>query len=136
MQSIDKKHMTTDLGKILQPIFQKYPELVFAYLFGSFADGSAGATSDIDLAVYVNDPLGFPFSRKLQLHGDCCRALKRNDVDLVVLNQSRNLLLIEEILRNGQIILNRNQSVQDAFFLKKLHTAIDFRNQRKKVIGV
>jgi len=55
MHSVDKKHMATDFGKILQPIFQEYPELVFAYLFGSFADGSAGATSDIDLAGRLNE---------------------------------------------------------------------------------
>ncbi len=121
---------------LLQSVFQKYPELVFAYLFGSHAEETAKNGSDIDLAVYVTNPEAFSFSRKLQLHGDICRTLQYNDVDLVVLNQSNNLLLIEEILRKGQLIYNTSQALVDDFFVNKLHSAMDFRAQRKRNMGV
>ncbi len=136
MQPDKSSHHSIALTDKLKPVFQNYPELVFVYLFGSLADGTADTASDIDLAVFVDYPADFSFTRKLQLHGDCCRALKRNDVDLLVLNQTRNLLLVEEVLRKGKVILNRDQRVLDDFFLKKLHLAIDFRFQRKMMIGV
>lgn len=127
---------TTEIASTLQPVFEKYPEFVFVYLFGSLAMGSAGKMSDVDLAVYVKQQCNFSFSQKLQFHGDCCRVLQRNDVDVVVLNQTRNLLLLEQIIRNGEIILKRDQSVLDDFFLKIQHSALDFRLHRKSVMGI
>lgn len=125
-----------DIKAALLPVFQKYPELVFVYLFGSRADGSANPQSDIDLAVYVKEPRQFSFMRKLDLHGDCCRALRSDKVDLIVLNQSKNLLLKEQVLRRGVILLNRDPVTHDAYYVKLLHAAIDFREHRRKYIGI
>lgn len=120
----------------LIPVFERHQQVVFAYLFGSAAEGVERPCSDVDLAVYVSRPLDFSFFRKLDLYGDCCRALKRNDVDLVVLNQTRNLLLADQALRRGRLIFSRDQDMLDDFFLRTLHAAIDFREQRRRVIGV
>lgn len=127
---------TAEIASALLPVFEKYPELVFAYLFGSLATGSGGNMSDVDLAVYVDRQCGFSFSQKLRFHGDCCRVLRRNDVDVVVINQTRNLLLLEQIIRNGKIILNRDQAILDDFSLKIQHLALDFRLHRKRVMGI
>ncbi len=135
---VTPKHKTTkaDVVKTLLPVFLKYPEIVFVYLFGSLAAGKNWETSDVDLAVYVAKPHDFSFSRKLQLHGDCCRALQRNDVDLVILNHLRNVILVEQIITTGEVILNRNQDLLDDFVVRKQHQAIDFRMHRESTIGV
>ena len=122
--------------KPLKSVFSTHPKVVFAYLFGSHADGTSSHTSDVDIAIYISTPSTFSFSHKLQIHGDICRALQRNDVDLVILNQTKNLLLIDQILRNGQLIFNRNQAVLDDFFLSKMHIAIGFKEQRQRVMGL
>ena len=124
------------IGSTLQPVWEKFPEIVFAYLFGSLARGSGWETSDVDLAIYVKQPDSFSFSRKLEFHGDCCRILQRNDVDVVVLNQTRNLLLLDQVMRDGEIVLNRDQGVLDDFFLKIQHAALDFKWHRKRVMGI
>ena len=120
----------------LKSVFSRYPKVVFAYLFGSHAEGTSSHTSDVDIAIYVSNPSTFSFAHKLQIHGDICRTLQRNDVDLVILNQAKNLLLIEQILRNGQIIFNKDQAILDDFFLSKIHTAIEFREQRQRIMGL
>lgn len=127
---------TAEIGSMLQPVFGKYSELVFVCLFGSLARGNGWETSDVDLAIYVKQQSIFSFSRKLQFHGDCCRVLRRNDVDVVVVNQTRNLLLLEQIIRNGVIILNRDQTILDDFSLKIQHSALDFRSHRQRVMGI
>ena len=138
MSIVTTKDKTAKAGvvKTLQPVFLKYPEIVFAYLFGSLAEGTCRKTSDVDLAVYVAQPHDFSFSRKLQLHGDCCRALQRNDVDLVILNQTRNVILVEQIVTTGEIILNRDQDLLDDYVVRQRHQAIDFRLHRKSTMGV
>ncbi len=127
---------TVKIASTLQPVFEKYPELVFVYLFGSLAKGSGWKTSDVDLAIYVDSQSDFSFSKKLQFHGDCCRVLQRNDIDVVVVNQTRNLLLLDQITRTGKVILNREQTALDDFSLKIQHSAIDFRLHRKRAMGI
>jgi uncharacterized protein len=131
-----KFNISAEISSKLQPVFARYSELVFVYLFGSLARESAWKTSDVDLAIYVKQHGCFSFSRKLLFHGDCCRVLQRNDVDVVVLNQTRNLLLLEQIIRDGELIMNSDQTRVDDFSLKIQHLALDFRAHRKIVMGI
>ena len=77
----------------LAPVFERFAgKLTAAYLFGSVACGSAGPLSDIDLAVLLpTDDLGVCTDLRLELYADCCRVLKRNDIDIVLLNRTKNL---------------------------------------------
>ncbi len=74
----------------LQKVFEEFPEVVFSYLFGSVAEGKAGPLSDIDIAVFLKP---FKLESILPLHTALCRALKRDEIDLLVLNQTRNIIL-------------------------------------------
>lgn len=83
-----------------------HDELVFAYLFGSRAAGTARATSDVDVAVHLSEP------PDLELRGVLRAAVERaagsEDVDLVVLNEAPPLLA-ERILRTGTVLLSRSE---------------------------
>ncbi len=81
----------------VQGVFEKYEQIAFAYLFGSVATGEQTAMSDVDIAIYLRQGVHFSFDDTLQFQGDCCRILKRNDVDVLVLNNTRNLILLEDI---------------------------------------
>jgi len=126
----------TEIKTKLQPVFEKYQDaILFCYCFGSYATNEANAKSDLDLAVYIKeDKLNFDF--KLALLADICRGLKRNDVDLIILNELRNLILAEKIVRNGILFYETNRDVRQDFELKIIHRAIDFRTQRKEIIGI
>jgi len=130
--------MTIDeIKKTLSPVFERVGNARFAYLFGSVAKGEVTPLSDIDVAVYLSDvDPGDVFEVKLFLHGEICRALKRDDIDLVVLNTLSNMMLTEDIIRNGAVIYDRDTDARENYEVMALHKAIDFKTQRLSVMGI
>ncbi len=130
--------MIDSMRSALSPVFEKYREkLIFAYLFGSLATGEADPLSDVDIAVYLGGGKRETFfETRLSLYADICRALKSNDVDLLVLNSASNLIIIEDVVRHGVILYDRDPDRREEFELEILHRAIDFRDQRAAVMGM
>ena len=129
--------MSSDsFAEILQKVFIKYEQIAFAYLFGSVAVGEQTALSDLDIAVYLRKGARFSFEDTLHFQGDCCRVLKRNDVDVLVLNNTRNLILLDAVIRKGHIVYNVAPQLRDDFELETLHIAHDFKLQRQRELGV
>ncbi len=89
---ISRDMVINDYDKILSmkerilKAFEDFPEVIFCYLFGSVTEGTEGPLSDLDIAVYMNPYSG---ERFIKLHTELCRALKRSDIDLLVLNRTR-----------------------------------------------
>jgi len=80
-----------------------------AYLFGSQARGTAGPSSDVDVAVYV-DPsvdLDAGFGVDAAIASDLMALLGRNDVDVVLLNRA-DPVLYHRVLRDGIRLLARD----------------------------
>ena len=127
----ENKHI---LQTSLNCVFKKYTDITFAYLFGSYASGEQSTMSDIDIAIYLKDESNFSFNKLLLFQGDCCRELKRNDVDVLVLNTAKNLLLLQDIILTGKIIYNTSQTILDDFELRTMHVVHDFieRNRWEK----
>ncbi len=121
-----------EISQKLSPVWESFPEVRFAYLFGSFAAGKAGPLSDLDLAVYLEP---YSHGRFLDLYAACCRALKRNDLDLVVLNRTENLILLENIIREGKLLFERDRGARFEFEVETLHLALDFREMRRQILG-
>jgi predicted nucleotidyltransferase len=123
---------------ILKKIFEDQGgQILFAYLFGSHARGDATADSDIDIAIFLDPQLQMEFfDIKTALYLEISRSLKMNDIDIVVLNRCKNIILLDRITRHGQVIYESNQDARLDFEQKVLHTAIDFKYQRKRVMGV
>ena len=110
----------------INAVCKKYPEIAFAYIFGSYATGEQSSLSDIDIAIYLEKQSNFDFNKLLLFHSDCCRSLKRNDIDILVLNTTKNLILMKDIIAKGKIIYNINQELLDDFEVKTLHAVHDF----------
>ena len=122
----------------LAPVFSKYhEELVAVYLFGSMAREETTPLSDIDIALLIrNNDKKNGASLKFRLYTDMCRTLKRNDVDLLLLSLSGNLLLNDEIVRHGNVLYSTDDEAREEFELKLLHRSTDFKFQRKHIMGV
>jgi uncharacterized protein len=131
---MDLEYIKTELA----PIFSKYhEEIVAAYLFGSTAKGAASRSSDMDIAVLIrNGDKKNGASLKFRLYADLCRTLKRNDVDLVLLNLTGNLMLSDEIVRHGKVLYTTDDDVREEFELNVLHRCADFKFQRRYAMGV
>jgi hypothetical protein len=92
----------------LRVAFEARPEVLDGYLFGSHARGDARAHSDVDVAVFVEEAaLAQPgFGYAAELGAALQAALKRSDVDVVVLNRAPPLLYYR-VLRDGIRLLSR-----------------------------
>ncbi len=127
-----------DLVNSIIPVLCKYEQdILFAYLFGSSVHGDVIPSGDVDIAVFFahGSPESY-FAAKLSLHADLCRALKRNDVDVVVLNTATNIMLLDEITRTGIVLYDRDPDTRMDFEVGILHRAIDFKSHRMAIMGV
>ncbi|MFV1976554.1 MAG: nucleotidyltransferase domain-containing protein [Candidatus Scalindua sp.] len=127
-----------DIKDKLFPILEKYKDkVIFVYLFGSASQDTMQPLSDIDIAVFLSEDIRKSyFDTKLILYADFCRVLKRNDIDIVVLNTSTNIMLLDEVIRHGLVLYDRNSDLREDFEVKVLHQAIDFKEQRLAILGI
>ena len=122
------------LVETLRAFFEPRREVLEAYLFGSAATGSAQRHSDIDVAVYVNDPsppasaLGYP----AELTSELMSTLRTNRVDLVILNEAPPLLY-HRVLRDGVRVLSRNLAATTTREGQALSRYCDFVPQLAKI---
>jgi predicted nucleotidyltransferase len=123
---------------LLLPLFERYGERIkFAYLFGSAARKDAAPFSDIDIAVFLSGGTRKFYSEtRLSIHADLCRMLKRNDIDLLILNTALNIILLDEIIRHGVVLYDIDTNLREEFELKILHQVIDFKDQRYLDMGL
>jgi predicted nucleotidyltransferase len=109
-----------DLTPLLADILSREPGLRLALLFGSFADGSAGPDSDVDVAVMFDRALDA--DRKMRLIENLADRTGRA-VDLVDLHRVGEPLL-------GQVLKGRRLIGTDADFtaltLRHLYDQEDF----------
>lgn len=126
------------LTSLLQPVFIRYGDILAAvYLFGSQAAGVATEKSDLDLAVLLRPAAdSAAAAHRFTLYAECSRALKRNDIDLVILNTAKNLFLQDAIIRTGILLYDGDSDTRIEYELKMLHLALDFRYQRQMAMGV
>ncbi|KAF0220689.1 MAG: hypothetical protein FD174_1013 [Geobacteraceae bacterium] len=122
---------------ILAPVFEKLRDkIAAAYLFGSVSRDETNPASDIDIAVLLYGKYPDPGDDvRFALYADCCRVLKRNDVDIVLLNKAKNLFLLDEIVRNGVVVFEGNAGLREEFESRTLHDSIEFKQHRLKVMG-
>lgn len=107
-----------EMGKKLAEHFRQHPEIRFAYLFGSFAKGTQNKLSDLDVAVFLDctalKPEAYPYGYKASLITELMQLLKRNEIDVVVLNESTPLLKYE-VVRHGVSIYEVDRAQRISF---------------------
>ena len=111
----------------IESILSVQNNVQFAYLFGSYARGDYGVRSDIDIALYLSD---VSLDKSLEVHHALEVALKK-EVDLVVLNDVKNMHLLESILKEGMLV--KDSEERPYFEVKKNHEIIDFRNFKRYI---
>jgi hypothetical protein len=101
-------------------------EVLAAYVFGSVASGRTRRDSDVDVAVLLARPL--PSSRslphRLKFMTDLGSALRRSDVDLVILNDAPPLLA-HRILSKGTLVFERSASARVRFQVRTASRYLD-----------
>ncbi len=82
------------------------------YGFGSVARGTAGPRSDVDMAVLLDRSLSL--KDELRLRSRVVQALRRDDIDFVVLNHAPPLLRYE-VVAAGRRLFARDSEAADRF---------------------
>lgn len=97
-------------------------EVVFAYLYGSAADGRCHDLSDVDVAVFLDPATRAELEARdhgpreeLRIRAELCEIVERAapgcEVDLVLLHRAPPLLS-ERIVRTGRLVLSRDERVR------------------------
>lgn len=110
-------------------VLEKEPQVLFAYLFGSYAKGTQDKKSDIDVAIYLKDqnlleidPL---YPSRLAIKIERALAEKRT-VDVRVLNDS-TLRFKSQVLRYGKLLHSRDEKKRIEFETSSLAHYYDFK---------
>jgi predicted nucleotidyltransferase len=91
------------------------PDVLAAYLFGSYATGQARPQSDVDVAVLLSGTDEMErFERLLELMGEVEEALGRRPADVVLLNDAPPLLAYQ-VLAHGRLIFERDRAARVDF---------------------
>lgn len=92
----------------------KDPRVQAIYGFGSRARGKPGRRSDVDLGVLLVSDEPLSLREELLLRAEVVEELRRDDIDLVILNQAPPLLAYEVVAADCRLF-SRDDKVSDRF---------------------
>ena len=118
--------------KELSAYFTNKDSVILAYLFGSTVRGDAGRLSDVDIGVMLDEKLSKKdrFDLELKMMGEIAILIKKNKIDLIVLNEAP-LLLAYNIIKSGTI-LKSDETDRVKFETKILSMYMDERYYIKR----
>ena len=117
---------------LLERALEEHREVIFAYLFGSFARQSATLQSDIDVAVYLTEGVD-PLEARLELIDTLTRQLHTEDIDVIILN-SAPLSLVGRILTHRVVLLDRDPHLRHRYESLRLRQFQDFTIKERNIL--
>lgn len=106
-------------------------DILFAYLFGSYAEGSVGPLSDLDVAIYLS---GENVSeKKMEILGHLIDIFKTDEIDLVVLNNAP-LTLRMKILQKKRLLADNAPFIRHAYESVTMRSYFDFSKIEKGIL--
>ncbi|MCP4400426.1 MAG: nucleotidyltransferase domain-containing protein [bacterium] len=120
-----------EIRSVIIAVCEEQPAIMAAYLFGSVALGTAKASSDVDVALLLDDRKSDSFSllaciTRLEDLLEC-------HVDVVIVN-SANELLKYEVRRSGKVIFDRSPEFRKAFEIRSRKAYEDFLYLHKRYV--
>ena len=119
----------------LKTYFSNRSEVLLAYLFGSEATKQTHNLSDLDIAIY-SEPVQMkklntkePYGYQAAVLSDLVGLLRRNDIDLVIMNHATPLFAYE-VVRRGKIVFCRNMRFRIEFEIQTFKKYVDTKKLR------
>jgi hypothetical protein len=122
-QNVRRAQVQTSLHKMLS----RKPNIALAFLFGSFAKGTANATSDIDVAVLFDT---LPDAYQINALRDRLASRLKADVDIVVLNSASPIIKMQ-VLKHGVVICKKTDAAYSNFYTETFNQYTDLKMIRK-----
>lgn len=97
--------------KEVTELFEKHPNIVFAYMFGSTINGRTHADSDVDIAVFLDIKEDFNINSSFNLRLDLMNELEKylqKKAEVIILNTAP-ILLKYEVMTGGKPVYSINE---------------------------
>ncbi len=106
----------------------KIDNIIFAYVYGSFARGETHPFSDIDIAVYLKNP-----SAKEYLNIISHLPLLDREIDVRILNNAPPIFRYN-VIKDGILLFCRDWKIHEKFVFETLVEALDIMEAIKKIV--
>lgn len=116
------------LKKVKQYLSQR-PEILMAYLYGSYAKGNPRNHSDIDIAIYLDhivDDAQYPYGYRADIISSLIKLLGANRIDLIIINDSPPYLRYQ-VIRYGTLIFTRSEAKRIEFHTGTISKYLDVK---------
>jgi len=113
----DKRGKFKEIKDKISRYFSAKPEIKVGYIFGSVAKGAEHKSSDIDIAILVDEkklPEAASYKYKAGVIVDIIGILSNTKVDLVILNESP-LFLCFNVIKDGEILYSGDEVMRVQF---------------------
>ena len=127
-RSLDEARRNSILKSVAEFLAGRYPEILAAYVFGSFVRGQT--FGDLDVAVLLATSPADPLAFELTLEADM-EKLVHIPVDMRVLNQAPQPFQYT-VIREGKLILDRDPNRRAAFEGNVVKQYLDFSRFRRR----
>lgn len=118
-----------ELEQRLRERLEREADVLVAYLYGSRARGKAGPLSDVDVAVLLRED-GDLFERRLELIAAVAEVTGSEAADVVLLNEIP-VALGYRVLRDGKILLSRDERARVHYFVRTVDRYLDMAPMRR-----
>lgn len=113
------------MNEKISEILNRERNILFAYIFGSYARKEARKGSDIDIAIFLRNPSVIEKDPKFEVR----LALKiekvlRKPIDVRILND-KPLTFINQVLKHGKLLFSRNEKERINFEVKMFDLYLD-----------
>lgn len=116
-----------ELENTINKIFSTHDEILLTYLYGSYATRNNSEFSDIDIGILLNRDFKMPGSYQIDLILEIESKFEyKVEIDLQILNDGTPRFLYN-IIKNGQIIYLKNETIQQEFEIKVLYEYMDIK---------
>jgi predicted nucleotidyltransferase len=127
---LTKKRREQIIHKIASHLLKGYPDVMTAYVFGSFL--TSRFFSDIDLGVFLTTASDSMLDFELSLESRISR-IARYPVDVRVLNRAP-ISFTQNVFRTGKVILDRDPNIRADFEGRILKLFFDFSHFRRRYL--
>ncbi len=115
----------------IEGVLNRFQEIEFAYLFGSFIDIERDVFRDIDVAVYVSRVSPFSAYEKMKLSLKIGRELEkvirpRCEFDVKILNYAP-ILFQYEVIKTGKVVFSRDEVDRIRYEAKVISSYLDYK---------
>ncbi|NPV74416.1 MAG: nucleotidyltransferase domain-containing protein [Pelotomaculum sp.] len=109
----------------LAEYFSKKPEVIAAYIFGSYAEGVNRPDSDVDIAVLLEHLPADTLKYRLDVMDDTRKLAGRN-TEVIVLNEAPRLLQFQ-VIQKGKVIYEKDADKRALFEMSAAGRYYDYK---------